>query len=180
MLSTSSNISDFRDNFFGGTRPNRFRVTAKIPDAAGGDVTSNFLIKAASMPASTLGIITVPYRGRVLKIPGDRLFAEWTVTILDDAHEGEDIRGKMVKWSNHINSHVANLTEDPNVSSSTAQWTVRMLDIANNADVRTITLHNCWPTEVGAIELNYETADVITDFPVTLAYDFWTEEGNTT
>ena len=172
MVSTSSNISDFRNSFNGGTRPNRFRVTASIP---GQNVTSHFLIKAASIPPSTLGIISVPYRGRVLKIPGDRLFAEWSFTVLDDAHEGEDIRQMMVAWSNSINSHVANLTKDPNVSDSTAKWTVEMLNISDNGTVRVIELHNCWPVEVGAIELSYETADVITDFPCTLAYDYWTE-----
>lgn len=179
-IGSSSNISDFRNNFFGGTRPNRFRVEAQIPAAAGvGDITSHFLIKAASVPPSTLGIISVPYRGRVLKIPGDRLFAEWSFTVLDDAHEGEDIRSKMVAWSNAINSHVSNLTQDPNVSDSIAQWRVEMLNISDNEPVRIITLHNCWPVEVGAIELSYETADVITDFPCTLAYDYWTETGAT-
>lgn len=176
MASPSSNIAEFRDNFFGGTRPNRFRVEADIP---GSHLENPFLIKAATLPPSTLGIITVPYRGRVLKIPGDRLFAEWTVSILDDGDEGEDIRGKIVSWGNNINKHVENITEDPNVSETVGQWKVHMLSQADNSEIRSITLHNCWPVEVGAIELTYDTADTLTEFPITLAYDFWTEAGNT-
>jgi len=172
--SFSSNISDFRSNFFGGTRPNRFRVEAAI---AGSSLQNPFLIKAATLPPSTLGIITVPYRGRVLKIPGDRLFAEWTVSILDDGEGGEDIRGKIVSWSNSINAHVENVTKDP--TGLTEQWKVHMLTQEDNTEIRSITLHNCWPVEVGAIELTYDTADTLTEFPITLAYDFWTEEGNT-
>ena len=79
MAQTTSNIETFRQNFSGGTRPNRFRVSgAKVDDAP-------FLVKATSMPAATVGIIPVPYRGRILKIPGDRLYAEWAITIIDDA-----------------------------------------------------------------------------------------------
>jgi len=174
--SPSSNIQDFRNSFYGGTRPNRFRVEATIP---GSSLDNPFLIKAATLPPSTLGIITVPYRGRVLKIPGDRLFAEWTVSILDDddGEGGEDIRGKIVSWSNSINAHVENVTQNP--TGLVGQWKIHMLTQKDNTEIRSITLHNCWPVEVGAIELTYDTADTLTEFPITLAYDFWTEEGNT-
>ncbi|MAH43539.1 hypothetical protein CL614_07540, partial [archaeon] len=72
-----SNIANFRSNFQGGTRPNRFLVEGIIGDTGFGIAPFNFLVKATSLPASTIGVIPVPYRGRVLKIPGDRMFAEW-------------------------------------------------------------------------------------------------------
>ena len=178
-----SNIANFRSNFQGGTRPNRFLVTGGIGSTAIGD--SGFLIKATSLPASTNGVIPVPYRGRVLKIPGDRMFAEWAITIIDDADTSikgkggvgmTDLRSEFVSWSNAINSHVGNITTDPNVSNLATKWQVSMLSQKDDKKIRTIELHNCWPIEVAAVDLSYDTADSITEFSVNLAYDFWTEK----
>lgn len=178
-MAVNSSISSFRDNFFGGTRPNRFLVQGSINDADIGD--HGFLIKATSLPASTVGVIPVPYRGRILKIPGDRLFAEWAITVIDDADEGRDLRSEFVAWSNKINTHVGNATEDPNVSEtlSMKSWTVQMLSQSDDAPIRTIVLHNVWPIEIAAVDLTYDTADTIVEFGVNLAYDYWTEQGIT-
>lgn len=202
-MAITSSIANFRSNFQGGTRPNRFLVEGKIGGQGGNGLEDFdlapyiFLIKATSLPASTIGIIPVPYRGRVLKIPGDRMFAEWAITIIDDADTSiqgggkdvvavENLRSKFTKWSNSINGHVTNITSDPNMSSLAKQWTVSMLSQkgkgAGTPDekIRTIKLHNCWPIEIAAVDLSYDTADTITEFTVNLAYDFWTEEGKTT
>jgi len=66
-----------------------------------------FLCKAASLPASTIGTIEVPFRGRILKIPGDRTFAEWQLTILNDNDFA--IKNAFEEWMNLINSHVGNV-----------------------------------------------------------------------
>ncbi|MAH43538.1 hypothetical protein CL614_07535 [archaeon] len=172
-MAITSSIANFRSNFQGGTRPNRFLVTGGIGSTAIGD--SGFLIKATSLPASTNGVIPVPYRGRVLKIPGDRMFAEWAITIIDDADESTDLRGLFTTWSNDVNAHVANTTSDPNMTETMTEWNVSMLSQKDDSPIRTINLHNCWPIEVAAVDLSYDTADSITEFSVNLAYDFWTE-----
>ena len=176
-MAITSSISNFRSNFQGGTRPNRFLVTGSINQEAIGD--DGFLIKATSLPASTNGVIPVPYRGRVLKIPGDRMFAEWAITVIDDADESTDLRSKFTAWSNAVNAHVANTTTDPNMSETVSKWTVEMLSQKDDSPIRTIELHNCWPIEIAAVDLSYDTADSITEFSVNLAYDFWTEAAAT-
>jgi hypothetical protein len=176
-MAITSSISNFRSNFQGGTRPNRFLVTGGIGAAPIGD--DGFLIKATTLPASTNGVIPVPYRGRVLKIPGDRMFAEWAITVIDDADESTDLRGLFTKWSNDVNAHVANTTKDPNMTETMTMWTVQMLSQKDDSPIRTIELHNCWPIEVAAVDLSYDTADSITEFSVNLAYDFWTESSVT-
>ena len=186
----SSNIADFRAKFKGGTRPNRFRVTGTIPGSndfetfpggpvtkGDGDISSmSFLVKAASMPAATIGEIIVPFRGRGLRIPGDRIFEPWTFTLLDDV---PSLREKFIKWGDKINSHVENLTSDPNQNDDKAQWTVEMLEHMGNSDksIRTVKLHNCWPLAVSPIDLSMDVADSLSEYSVTLAYDFWTGSG---
>ena len=78
----SLNINDFKSQLVGGgARPNLFRVVLPFPAFAGiGGETSKltFLCKAASLPASNIGTLTVPFRGREVKMAGDRTFEPWT------------------------------------------------------------------------------------------------------
>ena len=71
----------------GGTRPNLFEVEIAFPNETQIDndtkEKSRFLIKAAALPASNITPIDVNFRGRILKIAGDRTFDTWTVTVLN-------------------------------------------------------------------------------------------------
>ena len=60
-----------------------------------------FLCKAAAMPASNIAPIEVPFRGRILKVAGDRTFDTWTVTIINDTDIA--LRGAFERWMNLIN-----------------------------------------------------------------------------
>ena len=84
------NITEFRSRMTGGgARSNLFEVEITFPENIGISESSvsdkvPFLVKAAEIPASNLGNIPVPYRGRVLPIAGDRTFDPWTVTVIND------------------------------------------------------------------------------------------------
>ena len=101
----ATNIHDFKQSFKGGVRPNLFRVNIQhlvgIPNI-------EFLCKAAQIPASTIGNIDVPFRGRQLKVPGDRTFADWTVTVLNDPQFA--IRSAFEDWSAKITHHAVNVS----------------------------------------------------------------------
>ena len=99
-------ITDFKSKLSGGgARPNLFEVELGFPSAVGIDndtlQKSRFLVKAAALPASTVAPIDVPFRGRVLKVAGDRTFETWTVTIINDVDFS--IRSAFEKWMNTIN-----------------------------------------------------------------------------
>ena len=187
------NIQTFKDAFDGGTRPNRFIVGGGIYNPAGdgggegGSVeqlasaanNKQLMVKAASMPSQTLGILQVPFRGRFAKLPGDRAYPEWTFTCLDESVSGSgSLRRKFELWHQVFNPHATNIVSDPaNILAGKGEaytsWTVTQIDMSGN-DLRTVTLHKCWPVEVGAIDLSYDTADTLTEFSVTLAYDYLT------
>ena len=177
----SSNISTFRSNFKGGSRPNRFEVSGRIPTPGAVDIndTNTFLIKASTMPPSTIGIIPVPYRGRILKIPGDRLFIEWDIVVIDDPANGgnSDLRNKFIEWSHLINKHAENTLDN---QTYYADWSIYQLEHGADKALenRKVTLHNCWPVEISGIELNHDIPNTLIQWNVRMAYDFWTTDAN--
>ena len=102
-------IKDFKSKLIGGgARPNLFEVELAFPDGEGSPVAVNevvenarFLVKAAALPASTIAPIEIPFRGRILKIAGDRTFETWTITVMNDSTF--TIRSAFEKWMNYIN-----------------------------------------------------------------------------
>jgi len=101
-------VDDFKAKLRGGgARPNLFQVTINYPGFANGDPElTSFLVEAATLPGSNFGIIPMAFRGRILKLAGDRTFAEWQTTIINDTDFA--IRNAIERWMNGINAHSAN------------------------------------------------------------------------
>lgn len=184
----TKNLNQFKNRLRGGgARPNLFE--ASIPsfpsgisgagtlwnDAARRDF--RFLCKAAQLPASTVAEIPVPFRGRILKVAGDRTFEPWTVTIIND--EDFNLRSAFEGWMNTINdlSHATGIT---NPSSYMANAYIAQLGRGNarNSEshpqnnrsqqvLRSYKFTGIFPTEVGAIDLSYDSTDTIEEFTVT-------------
>ena len=101
-------VDDFKSKLRGGgARPNLFKATINFPAYAAGDAElTSFLCEAAQLPGSTITPIVVPFRGRQLKMAGDRTFDVWTPTIINDTNF--TIRNAMERWMNGINAHSDN------------------------------------------------------------------------
>jgi len=164
-------IEDFKSKLRGGgARPNLFKATVNFPGYAGGDVElTSFLCKGAQLPASIIANIDVPFRGRQLKIAGDRTFEPWTVTIINDTDF--TIRDSMERWMNGINSHSAN-TGLTNPVDYQADLIVEQLD-KDSTILKTYNFRGCYPTNVSAIDVNYETNDAIEEFTVEFQVQYW-------
>lgn len=169
-------VDDFKSKLRGGgARPNLFKATVNFPAYAGGDVElTSFLCKAAQLPASVMAQIDVPFRGRQLKVAGDRTFEPWTVTVLNDTDF--TVRDSMEQWMNGINAHAAN-TGLTNPVDYQADLIVEQLDKSGDT-VKTYNFRGCFPTNVSAIELSYDTNDAIEEFTVEFQVQYW--ESNTT
>ena len=157
-------------------------VVGAVSNVLGGGGPSRklqFLCKAASLPASTVGIIPVPFRGRQLKIAGDRTFEEWTITVINDTDFA--IRDAFEEWMNTINAHVANVGPsglNSYIQQAQVEQFTREGPSVNPTSLKTYLFEGCWPSTVSAIDLSYETGDAIEEFTVTLQYQYWT--ANTT
>lgn len=165
----TNNISGFVNAFAGGgVRTNLFKVSGTIP-GYGGNRAISFLCKAAQIPASSLGTIEVPYRGRRIKLPGDRTFQDWSITVMSDANMS--LRSGFEYWSAIFNSHVGNVSSNFFMEFMPT-WSVTQIQRDGTA-LRTYNFIGCYPSEVGAIDLSYENNDAIAEFPVTLNYSWW-------
>jgi len=133
-----------------------------------------FMCKTAQLPGSTLGVVPVQYFGRELKFVGNRTFADWTVTIIND--EDFFIRNAMEAWSNAINSHDSNSRALPQTYKSNAIITQYSKD---GRSLRTYVFEGIYPITVGSIPMGWESTDQIENFDVTFQYDLWRVEGAT-
>lgn len=169
-------VDDFKSKIRGGgARPNLFRATVNFPTYANGDVElTSFLCKAAQLPASTTGVIPIPFRGRILKVAGDRVFDTWTPTIINDTDF--NVRNAMERWMNGINAHSAN-TGLTNPVDYEADLTVEQLD-RDGSVIKTYNFRGCFPTAIAAIDLSYDAVDAIEEFAVEFQVQYW-ESGTT-
>ena len=170
-------ITKFREKLnAGGVRSNLFEV--EIPNIPGGgaDVSDEirFLVKAANIPESQIGNIPVPFRGRVLPIAGDRTFAPWTVTIINDDFK---IRDTMEKWSAFINDLVlANGNVNP--ADYQRNGIVKQLSREKGLEKEKMILRQynfigIYPNTISEIPLDYGATDQIEEFQVTFNYLFY-------
>jgi hypothetical protein len=180
----NSNIQNFLNTIQNGVRPNLFEVQFAFPSGltlpAGVDATSTLLCKSAALPASNLGVIEVPFRGRTVKIAGDRTFDTWTATFINDT--GFAIREAMEKWMQAINYHERNTAThvspaDTGSNRYTTDLIVKQLKRDSNAGGTAVTsykLWGCFPTNISQIDLAYDSNDQVEDFTVEFQLQYWT------
>lgn len=176
-------ITDFKSKLTGGgARPNLFEVELSFPDSVSvaglNDILNKarFLVKAANLPASNVAPIEVPFRGRSLKIAGDRTFDSWTVTVINDTDFA--IRSAFEKWMNTIN-RVSDNTGVTNPTLYQADAFVYQLDRTGET-LRKYHFYDVFPTQISAIELSYD-AQGIQEFTVELQVQWWEAlRGNST
>jgi hypothetical protein len=200
---SSRTLEDFKARLIGGAaRPNLFEVELTFPSFATEGTSqenvdqtrtvselSRFMIKTANLPASNVGVIEVPFRGRTLKIAGDRTFDVWTVTVINDVDFS--IRTAFEKWMNAINKHDDNsglinpaqyqrdavVKQFGRSSLSSAQSSVTSPTATSPGDsipvLKAYKFYGIFPTAVSAIDLSYDSTDAIEEFTVDLQVQWW-------
>ena len=154
----------------GGSRPNLF--SAQITKGPTSLVTGPdfpFLCKIATIPPSTMGVVEVPYFGRMVKVPGNRTFDNLSITIIND--ESMDIRDGFERWMDMMNSHKTNQTWNTNILGTlVVTHNIRSL---NSSGDKKWTFNEIFPVALGEIGLDWGSNDTIEEFTVDLAYDYW-------
>lgn len=166
-------ITDFKSKLTGGgTRSNLFEVELAFPSAIDIDVTvldkSRFLVKTAALPASNLTPVEVSFRGRTLKLAGDRTFESWTITVINDTDFS--IRSAFEKWSNYMN-RLSDNTGTTNPVDYQVDATVYQLS-RDGSILRAYRFYDVFPTAISSISLSYET-DSIQEFSVEMQVHWW-------
>jgi hypothetical protein len=166
-------ITDFKSKLTGGgARSNLFEVVLSFPDIAQPDTVvlekSRFLVKAANLPASNIAPIDVPFRGRILKVAGDRTFDTWSITVINDTDFA--IRSAFENWMNKIN-RLSDNTGRTNPADYQADAFVYQLDRTGET-LRAYRFYDLFPTQVSPIELSYDSQG-IQEFTVEMQVLWW-------
>ena len=174
-MAFQKSIQDFKSVLQGGgVRPTMFQVEMNFPTLA---VTDNnqattegtFLIKAAQLPPAIVGAINVPFRGRDLKVTGDRQFEDWTVKVTNDTTFR--LRNAFEKWS-EICQNMNYVLGANTLNEYMKDAIVRQLDRDGN-QLRAYRFEGIWPTNVSGIDLSFDTKDTVEEYDVTFAVQYW-------
>jgi hypothetical protein len=156
----------------GGARSNLFQVKITNPAALEIGDKASFMVKAAEIPAATIGEATVNYFGRAIKYAGNRTFADWNVTIIND--EDFLVRDGMEKWSNALNGLKSNKRSLGLARAAQYKTDATVTQFAKTGrPIRTYNFVGLWPKEVSNIALDWGTNDTIEEFTVSFSYDYW-------
>ena len=182
-MATNKTLSDFKTALSGGgARPNLFEVSISNAPTNAGTLNEKFtlLCKATNLPASNVGNIDVPFRGRVFKVAGDRTFDTWQITVINDTDFV--IRTFMENWMQHIgqykdasgafepSTYMANATVtqlDRNVSTMTAS------SGGGIKSAKEYKFEDIFPTNISAIDLSFDSSDQIEEFTVEFQVNYW-------
>ena len=182
-MALASNVIDFLQKVGQGVKPNMFEVRIPFPTTLTGsggadDELVSLLCKSTALPGSTLGSIDVPFRGRTVKIVGDRTFDNWSATFFNDKEM--KVRSKFEQWMENMNTHEAN-TAPLFTPGSTAKY---MVDIevdqlekdgtVTGTALRSYKLWHAFPISISQIDLAYDSNDQIEEFTVEFQMSYWT------
>ena len=173
------NINEFKSRLRGGgARSNQFKVTLPFPGyAAVGGETSDlaFLCKASALPGQSIPSIAIPFRGRELKIAGDRAFDDWTITVINDTDF--KLYRAFERWMNGIN----NMTDNEGIANPADYQVDGFIDHLdrNGSTLKSYTYRGLFPTELQGIALDYATNDAIEKFDVTFAVQYFETDTTT-
>lgn len=193
QIPNSGSDGRFLDNFKGrmsggGVRANLFECEIAFPTIVlpNGVTETNitdkikFLVKASSLPASTITPISVPFRGRELKIAGDRTFEPWSVTVINDTDFS--VRGAFERWINYLSRSLDNAGEVNPATYQRDAWVYQLgrapmntaVDSADTIPVlRAYHMYGVFPTNVSAIPVSYADNSSIEEFTVDLQVQYW-------
>ena len=175
-MAITSNVSSFLQVVKQGVRPNMFQVDISFPDTVDADGSLvSYMCKSAVLPAANIGVIEVPFRGRTVKIAGDRTFDNWSATFINDKEMKS--RAYFESWLNQINSHKANTANEIDPTSYGRSVVIRQLEKNNSVngdELRSYKLWYAFPISTSAIDLAYDSNDQIEEFSVEFQYSYWT------
>lgn len=165
-------LNEFKTNFFGGTRSNRFEIIGNIPY---GTQFTKFHVRSTIVPQISSKTLTYDYAGRKYHYPGERDYGNWAFTVLDDVGNLNNLWTMFQTWQNKINNHITNKSFllGSGQSYKADSWRIRHLNLNGDQNpLKEFVLHGCWPSVVQQVSLNMMQPNTLTSFNVIIVYDY--------
>ena len=194
-MATPLGILEVQKAIRSGVRPNLFSVSHAWPTsntdlseptiagvAASKNSAVTYMCKSAALPATNVGTVELPFRGRVIKVPGDRSYETWTGTFyMDDAFALRSAYEKWIELTNAVDKNTASA----DIVDTWVDIQVTQLDKFGGdgaadgklTELRTYNLISAWPVSVSQISLAYDNNDSYEEFDVEFAYQYHTSSG---
>lgn len=176
---TTFNVERFKSALTnGGARPNQFAVQLSFPTY----VTSQslavarapFLVSVAELPGQTVNPAIVQYRGREVKFVGDRVYAPWTITVLNDAEMS--IRNAFEQWMGGMEDYASKFGR---LQPSEYQRDLQVFQLDRNGNaLKSYNIVNAFPVDLSPVALDFGANDQISSFTVTFQYQHFTTSNN--
>lgn len=186
-----STINDFMSNVRRDfARPNMFQVNIDFPNEIIRNADINrlgkFTVRAANLPSSQIGVVEVPFRGRSLKIAGDRTFEPWTITIMNDSKF--ILRSAFERWASAIQAYNENYTSADGLQSNNRRGYFADMEVFQlSRDLKRggkkkgtpkvlkgYKFYDVFPSNISGIDLDFGNNDAIEEFTVELQVQYWT------
>jgi hypothetical protein len=164
-------LNEFKTNFSGGTRSNRFLIEGTFPT---GGAFTKFHVRSTIMPQLSTKTLTLDYFGRKFHYPGEKEYGTWTFSVLDDQGGTQDLWQYFQNWQNSINNHQTNISSpiDQNTSYKAYGWRIKHLDMNGTSILKEYIMHGCWPTAINQMSLNMANPNMMNVFQVIVVYDY--------
>ena len=191
MAAKGLGLLTFQSAIKGGVRPNLFSIEHGFPtgvaepniDGTGKpEEAVTYMCKAAALPATSVGTVELPFRGRVLKVPGDRTYETWTGTFyMDDAFELRAAYEKWIELTNGVGANIATAGISSDADGILKNVKVDQLskfdgDGQNLKVIRQYELFSAFPVSVSQVSVAYDNNDSYEEFDVEFAYQFHTSK----
>ena len=176
---TTFNVERFKSALTnGGARPNQFAVQMSFPtyvaNAQLAVARAPFLISVAELPGQTVNPAIVQYRGREVKFVGDRIYAPFTMTVLNDAEMS--IRTALEQWMGGMEDYVGKFGR---LQPSEYQRDMQVFQLDRNGNaLKSYNIANAFPVDLSPVGLDFGANDQISSFTVTFQYQHFTVSNN--
>ena len=176
---TTFNVERFKSALTnGGARPNQFAVQMSFPtyvaNAQLAVARAPFLISVAELPGQTVNPAIVQYRGREVKFVGDRIYAPFTMTVLNDSEMS--IRTALEQWMGGMEDYVGKFGR---LQPSEYQRDMQVFQLDRNGNaLKSYNIANAFPVDLSPVGLDFGANDQISSFTVTFQYQHFTVSNN--
>ena len=173
------NVERFKSSLTnGGARPNQFMVQLSFPTYVAAQTLAvaraPFLVSVAELPGQTVNPAIVQYRGREVKFVGDRIYAPWTITVLNDAEMS--IRSAMEQWMGGMEDYAGKFGR---LQPAEYQRDMQVFQLDRNGNaLKSYSIVNAFPVDLSPVALDFGANDQISTFTVTFQYQHFTVSNN--
>ena len=180
------NVETFRSSLVAdGARPNLFQIELAFPPVVqnagqiGGSFGGNrastdisFLANSTQLPPSIIGVARLNYFGREVKFPGDRVFPDWSINVINDETFG--LKNAFELWSNALNSNSGIVRERNSLYYLNYTTEAYVSQFSKNGSiVKKYKFVGVFPSQVDPINVAWNANDQIEEFGVTFSYQYW-------